>query len=79
MVIAKLDDGIISELSNGFRGELIRPDDGSYEDVCKIWNAMINRRPALIARCQNAVDVASAIAFARPDMTVLHGQFLPRN
>jgi len=65
MAIAKLDDDIIAELSDGFSGELIRPSDPSYDDVRKIWNAMIDRRPALIACCRNAGDVASAIGFAR--------------
>lgn len=65
MAIAQLDDGIISEFSNRFRGELIRPGDGNYDEARKIWNGMINRRPALITRCKNADDVASAIAFAR--------------
>jgi len=65
MAIAKLDDDIIAEFSDGFSGELIRPSDPSYDDVRKIWNAMIDRRPALIACCRNAGDVASAIGFAR--------------
>jgi FAD/FMN-containing dehydrogenase len=44
---------------------LILPGDAEYECVRKIWNASIDMRPALIARCSGVADIASAIAFAR--------------
>ena len=49
----------------GFRGQLIVPDDPDFEDARAVYNAMIDRRPALIARCADSEDVARAIAFAR--------------
>ncbi len=49
----------------GFGGELIGPEDGTYEAARAVYNAMIDRRPALIARCTSADDVAKAIAFGR--------------
>jgi FAD/FMN-containing dehydrogenase len=52
------------ELS-GFRGQLIGPDDSDYEQARLIFNRMIDRRPALIARCADVRDVARAVAFAR--------------
>ena len=52
-------------LRGGFRGELVLPDDPRYERVREIWNAAITRRPALIARCRDAGDVASAVRVAR--------------
>jgi hypothetical protein len=52
------------ELSD-FQGQLIGPDDAAYEDARAVYNAMIDRRPALIARCAGAADVARAIRFAR--------------
>jgi FAD/FMN-containing dehydrogenase len=47
------------------RGLLIKPDDAKYDDIRKIYNAMIDRRPALIARCKNVTDVMMAVSFAR--------------
>ena len=47
------------------RGEVVRPGDASYEELRRVPNAMIDRRPALIARVADADDVAEAIAYAR--------------
>src|SRR5207244_12933637 len=47
------------------RGELIRPGDAAYDDARKVYNAMIDRRPALIARCAGVADVITAVNFAR--------------
>ena len=48
-----------------FSGTLIGPEDGEYGEARKVFNAMIDRRPALIARCTNPDDVAAAVGFAR--------------
>ena len=48
----------------GFSGELIGPQDGAYDETRALYNAMIDRRPALIARCTSAGDVAAVVAFA---------------
>jgi len=53
------------ELGARFTGELIGPADPSYESARAVFNAMIDRRPALIARCASMPDVAETIAFAR--------------
>lgn len=52
------------ELS-GFRGQLIGPEDGEYATARQVFNAMIEKRPALIARCADSADVSSAVSFAR--------------
>jgi FAD/FMN-containing dehydrogenase len=49
----------------GFRGDLITPDDQSYDDARAIWNGAVDRRPRLIARCLGTADVAAAVRFAR--------------
>jgi FAD binding domain/Berberine and berberine like len=48
-----------------FAGTLIGPDDDGYDDVRRVYNGMVDRRPALIARCESVSDVAAALAHAR--------------
>jgi FAD/FMN-containing dehydrogenase len=48
-----------------FRGKLIRPEDADYEQARHVWNGAIDRRPALIARCSTADDVAAVVNLAR--------------
>lgn len=49
----------------GFAGEIVRPGDSGYDRARAIWNAMHDRRPALIARCTSSHDVAAAIRYGR--------------
>jgi FAD/FMN-containing dehydrogenase len=48
-----------------FHGEIIEPAHPNYDGARRVWNGMIDRRPALIARCADSEDVVSAIGFAR--------------
>jgi hypothetical protein len=61
----RLDGTALRELETSFRGQLIRPGDGSYEEHRKIWNGSIDRRPALIARCAGVADVIAALGLAK--------------
>jgi FAD/FMN-containing dehydrogenase len=49
----------------GFRGKLIHPSDAEYDEARAVFNAMIDRKPALIARCTSADDVVAAVTLAR--------------
>ncbi len=49
----------------GLQGQLIGPDDGGYDEARKVYNAMIDKRPGVIARCAGPDDVAKAVSFAR--------------
>jgi hypothetical protein len=51
----------INELKDSLRGEILLPGDGAYETARKIWNATIDKRPALIARCATTSDVVYAV------------------
>jgi FAD/FMN-containing dehydrogenase len=53
------------ELAGRFDGELIGPDDASYDEARALFNAMFDKRPAVIARCSGPDDVAATIRFAR--------------
>jgi FAD binding domain/Berberine and berberine like len=55
----------------GFEGELIGPADGNYEEARQVYNAMIDRRPALVARCAGPDDVAKVVSFARENDVLL--------
>lgn len=61
----ELTDAAIGDIRDGFRGALLRPGDDGYEAARLVWNGMIDRRPALIARCTGTADVAAAVRFAR--------------
>ncbi len=60
-----LTTAAMKSLAAGFKGQLIAPHDADYETTRRIWNGMVDRRPALIARCADAHDVASAVSCAR--------------
>jgi hypothetical protein len=55
----------IHEFRGQLRGELIEPGDAHYDDARKVYNAMISRKPRLIARCADVADVATAVRFAQ--------------
>lgn len=57
--------GEIQEFAADVRGEVIQPGDEEYETARHVWNAMIDKYPALIVRCAGVADVLRAVTFAR--------------
>ena len=60
-----LQEGQVESFRAHFQGPVLLPGDADYDEVRQIWNAMIDRRPALIARCTSPEDVVQAVRFAR--------------
>jgi FAD/FMN-containing dehydrogenase len=55
----------LDSLRASIRGELVLPSDDAYETARRVWNAFIDKRPALIARCTGVTDVVRAVEFAQ--------------
>ena len=55
----------LSRFTGNFAGEVISPGDSGYDAARVVWNGMIDRRPALIARATSAADIVAAVSFAR--------------
>jgi FAD/FMN-containing dehydrogenase len=60
-----LKDAAVEAFKASLRGPLLRPGDVGYDDARKVWNGMIDRRPALIVRCAGVADVITCVNFAR--------------
>jgi FAD/FMN-containing dehydrogenase len=65
MTATPLNRDAIDSFDATLRGELIEPTDDGYDDAREIYNAMIDKRPRLIARCTDVADVVAAVNFAR--------------
>lgn len=61
----KAAQGWVRRFSREFKGELLLPEQGAYNEARRVWNGMIDREPGAIARCSSVADVVSAIKFAR--------------
>src|ERR1700675_1558882 len=72
-----LDEGVVAmtsvrtvadaaaELAGTFTGQLLKPADVGYEEARRVHNGLIDKRPALIARCRGVADVADAVNLTR--------------
>jgi len=59
------------QLNGNLQGSLLLPGTGNYEQARKVWNGMIDRKPAAIARCRNEADVRESLKFAREEEMIL--------
>jgi len=58
-------ESTVPTLRTGFRGDLVLPADEAYGEVRAVWNRMIDKYPAVIARCAGVSDVLAAVDFGR--------------
>jgi FAD/FMN-containing dehydrogenase len=62
---ATLDAAVVQNLAAALRGDLITPDDPRYDEVRAVYNAMIDKHPALIVQCADVADVMTCVNVAR--------------
>jgi FAD/FMN-containing dehydrogenase len=55
----------VSELKQGIRGQLVLPGDPTYDQARRVWNGMVDKRPAAVIYCAGADDVVASVTFAR--------------
>jgi hypothetical protein len=63
----------IDRFGDGLRGSLLKSGDLEYDAKRRVWNGMIDKRPALIARCAGAADVVASVRFARDRALLVSG------
>jgi FAD/FMN-containing dehydrogenase len=68
---SSLDEAEVERFESRLRGELLRAVDPGYEEARLLWNGVIDRRPALIARCAAVEDVVESVNFARENDLLL--------
>jgi hypothetical protein len=66
-VLADIDQVRLETLAASFSGTVLRPQDGGYDEARRIHNGLIDKRPALIARCLNTADVVDAVNLGREE------------
>jgi FAD/FMN-containing dehydrogenase len=62
---ARVDDSVLRQFTSGVKGKVLRPTDDDFDAARRVWNGMIDRRPAVIVQCTSRDDVISAIRLAR--------------
>src|SRR3954447_6948303 len=65
MAVQRVDQAALDELRERMTGVVLLPGDADYDEARQLFNAMIDKRPAVIASCTGAADVAAAVDFAR--------------
>ena len=62
---AIVEEAAVQNFADSLRGALLGPGEGGYDEARRVWNGMIDRRPALIARCAGTADIISCARFVR--------------
>ena len=60
-----MDAEALDNLQGDLRGRVVRRGDSDYDEARKLYNSMIDKRPAAVARCVDAADVITCVNFAR--------------
>lgn len=70
-----MNQTIIDAFKSSLRGELIQKGDKNYAEACKVYNGMINKHPAMIAKCTDVTDVITSVNFGRENnlLTAVRG------
>ncbi|MFM0057300.1 FAD-binding oxidoreductase [Paraburkholderia phytofirmans] len=63
--MVNVSSSAVDELKTAIRGQVLLPGDATFDEARSIWNAMIDRHPAIILRCAGVADVRQGVAFAR--------------
>ncbi len=66
-----LDKNLVTEFRTKLRGDVIEPGDPGYDEARKVYNAMIDKKPRLTARCVDVTDVVQSVNFARESQLLL--------
>src|SRR5438067_1030680 len=61
----------LADFSKRVRGPVLRPESEGYEGARRVWNGIVDRKPALIVQCSNTDDVAHSIRFARDNRLLI--------
>jgi hypothetical protein len=64
-------DEAVTKFHQNLRGTLIRRENADYDEFRKLYNAMIDKRPLMIARCADVADVIAAVNFARDNQLLI--------
>src|SRR6266511_4002110 len=70
-----IENEAVDTFRTSMRGAVLSPGDRGYDEARRVWNGMIDKHPALIARCTGAADVIAAVNFARQHnlLAAVHG------
>ena len=63
---AMLEEAAVEGFQSSLRGEMLCPGDEGYDEARKVWNGMVDKKPAIIARCAGVADVINSVNLPAP-------------